>query len=144
VGSMILSFYFISAGIPSAFTRWLITIEAPPLFVVILILVALIPLGCALDTLAIVLIVVPLAYPVITGLGFNGVWFAILFVKLIELGQISPPVGINAFIVSGVSGVKLGKVFRGILPFIGIDLLIVAVLIIFPQIVTWLPNLLVP
>lgn len=74
-------------------------------------------------------------------LGFDGIWFGILAVKLIELGLITPPVGLNAFVASGVSGVPIMQVFKGILWFMPVDLALVGLFIAFPQIVLWLPSL---
>jgi C4-dicarboxylate transporter, DctM subunit len=141
IGSSIFTFYLVSAGIPHAFTEWVISIELTPHLVVALLLVALLPLGMALDSLSIVVIFVPLAYPVVTALGFSGVWFAILFVKLIEIGQVTPPVGINVYVVSGVSRVEAPEVFRGILPFVAVDLVTTTILFLFPGITLWLPGL---
>jgi TRAP-type C4-dicarboxylate transport system permease large subunit len=78
---------------------------------------------------------------VVSALGFDGIWFGILVVKGIELGQISPPVGINAYVVSGVSGIPPERVFRGIWPFAGLDVALGIVLFMFPAIILWLPNL---
>lgn len=76
-------------------------------------------------------------------LGFNNIWLGILIVKLIEIGMVTPPVGISCFVVSGTSGVKVADVFRGVLPFVIIDLFLVGVLFVFPKIILWLPSLLV-
>jgi tripartite ATP-independent transporter DctM subunit len=141
IGSSIFTFYLVSAGIPSAFTRAVVGLDVPPKVIVLLLLLAMIPLGMALDSLSITVIVVPLAYPVIHAMGFNGVWFGILFVTLIELGQITPPVGINTFIVSGVSGVSVEEVFRGITPFAFLGVGITSILFVFPDVVLWFPNL---
>ena len=141
IGSSIFTFYLVSAGIPSAFTRAVVGLDVPPKVIVLLLLLAMVPLGMALDSLSITVIVVPLAYPVIHAMGFNGIWFGILFVTLIELGQITPPVGINTFIVSGVSGVSVEEVFRGITPFAFLGVGITAILFVFPDLVLWFPNL---
>jgi tripartite ATP-independent transporter DctM subunit len=141
IGSSIFTFYLVSAGIPQAFTEWVISIQMPPHLVVAMLLAALLPLGMALDSLSIVVIFVPLAYPVVTALGFSGVWFAILFVKLIEIGQVTPPVGINVYVVAGVSRVEAPEVFRGILPFVAVDLVTTTILFLFPGITLWLPGL---
>lgn len=141
IGSSIFTFYLVSSGIPTAFLRWVTQLEANPVLIVAVLLAVLIPLGMALDSLSILVIFVPLTYPVVTALGFDGIWYAILVVKGIELGQITPPVGINAYVVSGVSGVRPERVFRGIWPFAGLDLATTVLLFAFPIIVLWLPNL---
>lgn len=141
IGSSIFTFYLVSSGIPTAFLRWVTQLEANPVLIVAVLLAVLIPLGMALDSLSILVIFVPLTYPVVTALGFDGIWYAILVVKGIELGQITPPVGINVYVVAGVSGVRPERVFRGIGPFAGLDLATVVLLFAFPAIVLWLPNL---
>lgn len=141
IGSSVFTFFLVSAGIPTAFTRWVVDLDVPPKLIVLLLLVAMIPLGMALDSLSILIIVVPLAHPIIDAMGFHGVWFAILFVKMIELGQITPPVGINVFIASGVSGVQPEQVFKGIVPFAFLDMLIMLLLFVFPDLVLWFPSL---
>jgi tripartite ATP-independent transporter DctM subunit len=141
IGSSIFTFYLVSAGIPTAFLRWVTSLQAAPVLVVALLLLVLIPMGMALDSLSILVIFVPLTYPVVSALGFDGIWFGILVVKGIELGQISPPVGINAYVVSGVSGIPPERVFRGIWPFASLDVALGVVLFLFPAIILWLPNL---
>jgi C4-dicarboxylate transporter DctM subunit len=142
VGSSIFSYFIVSAGVPTAFSRWVLDFDLPPLLLVLFLLLSLIPLGMFLDGVSILLITVPLYYPVVvTGLEFDGLWYAILTVKMIELGLITPPVGVNAFIVSSmVKGNGLEKVFRNMWAFIALDLIIFAVLFAFPGIVTWLPG----
>ena len=141
IGSSIFTFYLVSAGIPTAFLRWVTDLEMDPILIVAVLLLVLIPLGMALDSLSILVIFVPLTYPVISSLGFDGIWYAILVVKGIELGQITPPVGINAYVVAGVSGIRPERVFRGIWPFAGLDVATIVLLFAFPAIVLWLPNL---
>ncbi|HSJ84476.1 MAG TPA: TRAP transporter large permease [Acidimicrobiia bacterium] len=141
IGSSIFTFYLVSAGIPTAFLRWVTGLQAEPVLVVALLLLVLIPMGMALDSLSILVIFVPLTYPVVSALGFDGIWFGILVVKGIELGQISPPVGINAYVVSGVSGIPPERVFRGVWPFASLDVALGVVLFLFPAIILWLPNL---
>lgn len=141
VGSSIFTFYMVSAGIPTAFTRWVAALDVPPTMIVAILLIALIPMGMALDALSVLIIFVPLTYPVIHALGFSGIWYAILVVKGIELGQITPPVGINVYVVAGVGNITPEATFRGIAPFALMDIATAAVLFMFPGIILWLPNL---
>jgi len=141
IGSSIFTFYLVSAGIPTEFLRWVSSLQADPILIVAVLLLVLIPMGMALDSLSILVIYVPLTYPIVTSFGFDGIWFAILVVKGIELGQITPPVGINAYVVAGVSGIRPERVFRGIWPFAGLDVATTILLFAFPAIVLWLPDL---
>ena len=141
VGASIFSFFIVSAGVPNDLARWMISFDLPPRLLVLLLLLSLIPLGMFLDGISILLITVPLFYPVVVSeLGFNGIWYAVLTVKMIELGLITPPIGINVFIVAGlVDGPPVEEVFANITIFIFLDLIIFLILFSFPDIVTWLP-----
>ncbi|MBK5266108.1 MAG: TRAP transporter large permease [Acidimicrobiia bacterium] len=140
IGSSVFSFYLVSAGIPTSFLRWVTALQMDPLLIVAVLLLVLIPMGMALDSLSILVIFVPLTYPVISSFGFDGIWYAILVVKGIELGQITPPVGINAYVVAGVSDIRPERVFRGIWPFAALDVITAVILFLFPAIVLWLPG----
>ena len=93
-----------------------------------------------LETLSILVIVVPLVHPVITQLGYDGVWFGVLFVMMLEIGLVTPPVGMNTFVVSMTSGLRLESVFRGVTPFIAVSFAVVALIFVFPELALWLPD----
>ena len=103
-----------------------------------MILIILIPyliLGCFVDGLSMILITMPIVYPIIQKIGFNGVLFGLLVTKMVEIGAITPPVGLNAFVVKSMApDVPLGEVFKGCLPFVLMELIIVGLMIAFPQI----------
>jgi len=142
IGGGIFSFYTVGAGIPSQFTRWVLGFDLPPLVIVIVLLLALVPLGMFLDPLSIMLIGVPIAFPLVMELGLDGVWFGILFVKFIEVGLITPPLGLNAFVVAGTTKDLTPEIaFKGILAYLPLDLLTIALIFIFPIIVTIVPTL---
>lgn len=141
VGAGIFTAFLVAARIPTRFTSWVLGFEAEPWVIVVAILLIMIPFGMALDPLSILVITMPLAHPVVTALGFDGVWFGILVIKMIELGLITPPVGVNVYIVTGsVPGVTAEQGFRGVLPFGLVDLLTVAIFFVFPALVLWLPG----
>lgn len=141
IGAAIFSVFLVMTRVPVRLTEWVAGLNVPPIVVVIAILLMLIPLGMFLDAFAIIIIVAPLVHPMVTELGFNGVWFAILFTIMIEVGMITPPVGMNAFVVSTATGVRLEETFKGLLPFVGVQLVLIAILILIPDLVTWLPSL---
>lgn len=143
VGATIFSTFLVMTRFPMRFTDWILAFDVPPLMIVVILLMSLILLGMFLETLSILIICVPLMHPVVVELGFEGIWFAILVVKMIEIGMVTPPVGINVFVVAGASGVTIEQAFRGVLPFVLVDLLVVAILIAFPWLVTWLPSIVV-
>ena len=142
VGAGIFSFFLASAGVVDNFTNWATNLDVPPAVVVALLLLLLVPFGMALDSFSIIAITVPLSFPVAASLGFDGVWFGVMVIKMAELGLISPPVGVNVYIVVGSSpGVTIEQGFRGIIPFALVDLLTIGLFFAFPGIILWLPQL---
>ncbi len=142
IGAGMFNYLLVSGRIPHDMAREITSWDVAPEVVVLLFLLILLPLGMLLDGNAMLLIIAPIAYPIVTGLGFDGVWFAILFVKMIEIGLLTPPVGLNAFVVAGVTKkVSAGQVFKGVWPFLLVDLILVGILFLFPEIVTFLPSI---
>ncbi|MDO5676420.1 MAG: TRAP transporter large permease subunit [Propionibacteriaceae bacterium] len=141
VGSTLLSVFFVAARVPQMLTAAVVDAGWNRYVTIALLLATLIPLGMALESISILVITVPLLYPVATTLGFDGIWLAILIVKLIEIGMVTPPVGINCFVVAGTSGVKVATIFKGVLPFVLIDLGLTALLFAVPALSLWLPSL---
>lgn len=139
MGASIFTFFLVTARVPIMISEAITGLDVPPMLIVAIILIALIPLGMFLEGLSMMIIVVPLIHPVVVEMGLDGIWFAILFVIMLEIGMVTPPVGINCFVVSSATGVPLVSVFKGVLPFIGSAMILVAILMIFPDIVTWLP-----
>lgn len=102
---------------------------------ILMILVPYMILGCFVDGLSMILITMPIVYPIVTQIGFDGILFGLLVTKMVEIGAITPPVGLNAFVVKSMApDVPLGEIFKGCLPFVLMELLIVALMIAFPQI----------
>ena len=108
--------------------------------VMILINLFLLFLGLLLDAAAITLITIPLLFPVIDSLGFDPVWFGIVFSLNMELALITPPVGINLFVIKGITGEKMKDVILGAAPYAGIVAAVIALIMVFPGIATWLPD----
>ena len=96
-------------------------------------------LGMIMDQFAIIVLTAPVAYQLLTGLGYDGVWFGVIVVKAAEIGLVTPPMGLNVFIASSASGVDTRTAFRGTLPFVVTELVILALLIAFPALSLWLP-----
>jgi len=141
VGASLFTLFLVSAGLPAFLTDKIVALPAPRLVILTLLLLFYIPLGMFLDPISILLITIPLAYPVITGLGFNGIWFGVIVVKMIEIGLMTPPVGINVFVIKGIAPhVPIDRIFWSILPFVVADLVVVAILTAFPEIVLLLPE----
>ena len=131
------------SGLPEAFTSWIIGLEAPPMVIMICILLAYAVLGMFMDAIGMLLLTLPVVYPAVMALGFDSVWFGIIVVKMAEVCLITPPVGLNCFVVNGVRpDISLATIFRGIALFFVADVITIGVLLAFPSIITWLPNLL--
>ncbi|WFP16228.1 TRAP transporter large permease [Citricoccus muralis] len=141
VGSALLSVFFVVARVPKTVTDAVTSLDVPNWIILALLLAFLIPLGTALESISIMVITVPLIYPAAMAMGFDGVWLGILIVKLIEIGMVTPPVGINCFVVAGTAKIRSSDVFRGIWPFVVIEILLVAVFFAFPSITLWLPSI---
>ena len=97
-------------------------------------------LGMLMDSIGMMVVTIPLLYPIVTSYGFDAVWFGILLVVLIELGQVTPPTGLNLFVVKSVSGFSLGEVIRGSIPFCVLFYMLIAMLYMFPSLALWLPQ----
>lgn len=108
--------------------------------VLALVIVVYLVLGMLMDQIAILLITLPVTFPLMMSLGFDPIWFGVIVVKLVEIGLITPPVGMNVFVVSGATGVPVGTVFRGTAYLLAFEFVTLAMLIAFPAIATWLPS----
>ena len=98
--------------------------------------------GCFISSLAMILITIPIFFPVIVALEFDPIWFGIIVVRMTEFGTITPPYGINVFVIKGIAkNVSTATLYKGILPFVIADILHIALLIYIPQIALFLPNL---
>jgi C4-dicarboxylate transporter, DctM subunit len=98
-------------------------------------------LGCLMDALAMIILTVPIIFPVIKQMGFDPIWFGVIVVMTVELGLIHPPVGMNIFVIKSVlEDVKISTIFYGVFPFIITDILRLAIIVMFPILATWLPS----
>jgi TRAP-type C4-dicarboxylate transport system permease large subunit len=140
VGGAVFSYFLAAGGYATDLATWAAGLNVQPRVLVALILLILLPLGMLLEGLAILLLAIPVFAPVVTQLGFSGIWFGILALKVIEIGLIMPPFGVNVFVSAGVNGMSPHIVFRQILPFAALDLGVTAMLFAFPDIVLWLPR----
>ncbi|MGZ0188215.1 MAG: TRAP transporter large permease [Alphaproteobacteria bacterium] len=132
-------------GLPGAFAEWIATLEVHRMVIFLFILGVYIILGMFMDGIGMLLLTLPVVYPAIIALEFNPIWFGIILVKMIEVGLVTPPIGLNCFVVNGVRpDIPLSEVFKGIWPFVVADLITVGFLIAFPGIVLFLPETMMP
>jgi TRAP-type C4-dicarboxylate transport system permease large subunit len=122
-------------------SSYLTSLALSPFFLILLILLLYLFLGMFLDAISTIALTVPVLFPTVTAFGFDPIWFGIFVVLMCEIGLITPPVGINCFVVAGVApDVPLTKVFKGVIPFLIADLAVMGLLIAFPKIVLFLPG----
>jgi tripartite ATP-independent transporter DctM subunit len=142
LGAMLLGYFLTVTRIPFDLAGFVAGLPVNRYIILALILFVFLALGCVIDTMAIVLLTVPIFFPLIVNLGFDPIWFGILVVRTTEMGLITPPVGLNVFIIKGVArDVPIGTIFRGIFPFLFADLCQVVLLIAIPQLSLFLPSL---
>lgn len=143
IGAVILGYFMTATRLPFDLASIVSGWEVNKYVVFGAILLVYIILGCIMIPMAMVILTIPIVFPLVQSLGFDGIWFGIITVRIFEIAQITPPVGMNVFIMKGVAPeVPLTTIFRGIVPFFIADLLHLTLLIAFPQIVLWLPSLL--
>jgi len=141
MGAFVFTPFVALSGIPTSLADWLTALDAEPIMVLIICLAFFILLGTFLEGFAILILALPLVQPIMEGYGFDMVWFGVMMVIVLEMGLISPPVGINVFVVKGIApDVPLNTIFRGIWPFWFAMMAAIALLLVFPGIAMFLPN----
>lgn len=142
IGALVFSSFINVAGLPRLLVDFINGLTISPINIMLVILAGYVVLGMFLNSLAMMLLTVPILFPIVEGLGFDLIWFGIIVVVVIEIGLITPPIGINVFVLSSVlRDVSNGTIFRGIAPFFLADLIRASLLIFFPSIALFLPSL---
>ncbi len=142
VGALVFANFVNYTSMPGDLKAFVTQYQIHPITVMIAICVIYVILGTAMEELSMILLTVPVFFPLVVGLGFDPVWFGILIVVVVQIGLISPPVGMNMFVVkSMLSGVSTATVFRGVAPFVVAIITLLAVLVAFPDISLFLPRL---
>lgn len=141
-GAMVFNSFVTATTIPMHIVNFVTESGFSPMAVLLLILLVYFFLGMILDASAMMTLTIPLFFPLITTLGFDAILFGVLVVRMTEIALLTPPVGMNVYVLSGIAkDIPLTTMFKGALPFVGADILHVAILIAFPILVLWLPNL---
>src|ERR1700736_783517 len=141
IGALLFGYFLTVTQTPQKVTEFLTGLGLGRYGVLALIMVMYLVLGCLMDALAMIILTIPIIFPVITALGFDPIWFGVIIVMTVELGLIHPPVGMNVFVIkSVVQDVKFSTIFYGVLPFIATDLIRLVILIAFPILATYLPS----
>src|SRR5690554_1188083 len=142
IGGMIFARFLTYTGLVSTISDWLITQELSPFAYLMAFALMFLILGCFLEPIAIMVMTLPVLFPVMMSVGYDPIWLGVVVIKMCEISLITPPVGLNVFVVRSASPVplRLEQVFAGVMPFILMEVVALALLITFPAIVTYLPS----
>lgn len=140
-GAVVFGHFLAVSRIPFQLASWIAGMSLPPWGVVFLIVLVYLIGGCFIDALALIMLTIPIFYPVITNLGYDPIWFGVVIVLVTQMGVITPPVGINVYVVNGIQkSIRLEDIFIGCLPFLLALILGTLAFVAWPEGVTWLPN----
>jgi len=141
VGALVFSNFVNVTGSPELIVEGLKSLNMPPLAAIAFVLLFYLVLGCVFDALAMILLTIPIVFPLVIGLGFDPIWFGIIVVVVVELSLITPPIGMNLFVIHSVArDIPMTEIYRGISPFIAVDIVRLAILVLFPWLVLFLPQ----
>ena len=140
VGAFLFMRFMAVSRLPVLLSDFVVGLPVADIWILVAIIVMYIILGCFLDVYAAIILTLPIIFPVIIGLGFNPIWFGVIMVRVMEIGLITPPMGMNVFILSSVTDVPIGKIFRGVIPFLIADILHVALLVALPVLSLFIPE----
>jgi tripartite ATP-independent transporter DctM subunit len=140
VGAFIFTKLMALSQLPFAMGDIIAGLSLSPYVILIIIIIIYILLGMFLDVMSCILITVPILFPVVTALGFDPIWYGVIMVKVIQMGVVTPPIGMDVFVLSGTSGVPIATIFRGVIPFVIADIVMIVVLVAFPILSLWIPG----
>jgi len=141
IGAGIFSYFLTLAQVPQYISELVVNAPVPGWAIILLLLALYFPLGMFLDAFSMLVITLPIVFPAVVSLGFDPIWFGILAVKMCEIGLITPPVGLNVFVIAGIDrSTPLMAIFKGAWWFVIMEFIITGILFVFPFLVTWLPN----
>ena len=141
IGASVFSYFATLSGLPAAAVAAIEGLGWPPLAVIFLLLFFYLILGSIFDTIAALVLTLPFVYPLVTGMGYDPIWWGVVMVVVIELGMITPPIGINVFVLHAMANdLPLGRIFRGVVPFLLADAARLLLLVFVPGISLWLPH----
>ena len=141
IGARLFGYFLTVTQTPQKVTAFLTGLGLGSYGVLALIMIMYLVLGCLMDAMAMIILTIPIIFPVVVHLGFDPIWFGVIIVMTVELGLIHPPVGMNVFVIkSVVQDVSFSTIFKGVLPFIATDIIRLIILIAFPILALWLPS----
>jgi len=141
IGALTLNNLMVFSGLASTLSSFVGGLDLPPMAIMAIILLLYMLMGCFLDALAMILLTIPIFFPIVTDLGFDPVWFGIIVVMVVELGMITPPIGMNVFVIKGMAPqVKLTSIYKGVMPFVIAQLILTIIVFLLPDLILWLPE----
>ena len=141
--AFVYAYFLILTQLPQSLVGLVTDLSLSPLTVMLLLVAFYVVLGCFLDSLGMILITVPVFLPLVLGLGYDSVWFGVLVVVVVEIGLITPPIGMNLFVIRAQQpDISIASLYRGIVPFLAADAAFIALLFVFPALALWLPKVL--
>ena len=141
MGASIFSYFITLSGLPDASVQFIQNLAAPDFVVLLMLMIMYLILGSIFDTVAAMVITLPFVYPVIMDMGYDPVWWGVVNVMIMEIGMITPPIGINVFVLNGMSkDLNLKTIYKGIFPFFLTDIVRLSIVLLFPATALWLPK----
>lgn len=144
LGAHVFGYFFAITQVTQDLVAWVGGLDLSALGILAIILLGLLVLGAFMDQAAIIVLTVPVLLPIVLSLGFDPVWFGVIMIVTAEVGLVTPPIGLNAFVVARYTSRPIGEVFHGVLPHVIAHIGIIAILVLFPALVLWLPSTMGP
>jgi tripartite ATP-independent transporter DctM subunit len=141
IGAVIFNYFCAASNLPEHLANWILGLKMTSLEVMAIIIIIYLILGALMDEASIQLITLPIIYPIIIKLGFDPIWFGVMQARLLQIGMIIPPIAIIDFILAGMFKVPLTSVYKGVTPFLIMDMITLTLFSLYPQIILWLPSL---
>jgi len=140
-GGLMFAFFINLGGAPDIVSAWIASLDAAPITILIILILIYLALGSVMDSFGVMVITVPIVTPIVLGLGYDMLFWGVLMLVVVEIGMITPPFGLNLFILKNVDpNIRLGTVMKGVLPFVTADLLKIIIIVAFPALSLWLPS----
>jgi len=142
IGATLFNYFMAASNLPEHLFNWITSFNLTPMGVMTFLVIIYIIMGALMDETSTQLLTIPIFYPLILKLGFDPIWFGVLQARLLQIGMIAPPVGINVFVIAGLDKtVPMTTVYKGVIPFLFMDMITLAVFMIWTQTILWLPSL---
>lgn len=142
IGANVFGYFLAASKVPLVLADFVTALAVPSIFILFAILIIYLILGCLMPAIPMLILTVPIFFPVVMAMGYDPIWFGVIMVLMLEMAVITPPMGINVLALQTVvEDISLTEMFRGVMPFLIAMIVCIVIIIIFPQIATILPNL---